>query len=97
MGRSKNHEFKYSLYGSVSVSVAFRLFLCHFVKFHQSRSPLCSFFNLQKHIRKKNKIQLDVFFRTPKKGNDAGTSAIICWHDGIMHAVIPELGHNNLI
>ena len=56
-----NLIFTYSI---VSVSVAFRLFRCHFVKFHQLHSPLCSFFNLQKHIRKKNKNQLDVFFRT---------------------------------
>ena len=27
-------------------------FRCHFVKSHQSHSPQCSLFNLQKHIRK---------------------------------------------
>ena len=46
-----------------SVSADFRLFWCHFVKSHQSHSPLCSFFNLQKHTRKKNENQRDIIFR----------------------------------
>ena len=48
-----------------SVSAAFRPFRCHFVKSHQSHSPLCSFFNLQKHIRKKNENQRDIIFSPP--------------------------------
>ena len=52
-----------------SVSAAFRLFRCHFVKSHQSHSPLCSFFNLQKHTQKKSENQLDIIFRTTLKGN----------------------------
>ena len=66
-GRSKNYEFKCSLILLFLFRSLFVSFVCHFVKFHQSHSPLCSFFNLQKHIRKKNKNQLDVFFRTPLK------------------------------
>ena len=50
-----------------SVSAAFRLFRCHFVKSHQSHSPLCSFFNLQKHTRKgrlsERKLNLFRIFR----------------------------------
>ena len=51
-GGSKNSGFKFLPFLVFSVSAAFRLFRCHFVKSHQSHSPLCSFFNLQKHTRK---------------------------------------------
>ena len=46
-----------------SVSADFRLFWCHFVKSHQLHSPLCFFFNLQKHTRKKNENQRAIIFR----------------------------------
>ena len=58
-----------------SVSAAFRLFRCHFVKSHQSHSPLCSFFNLQKHTRKKIENQLDIIFRTTLKNIHVTTVA----------------------
>ena len=45
----------------------FVFFWCHFVKSHQSHSPLCSFFNLQKHTQKKNENQRDIIFRTTLK------------------------------
>ena len=64
---SKNSEFRFLPFLVSSVSAAFRPFRCHFVKSHQSHSPLCSFFNLQKHTRKKNENQLDIIFRTPQK------------------------------
>ena len=67
-GGSKNYGFKFLAILMFSVSAAFRLFLCHFVKSHQSHSPLCSFFNLQKHTRKKNENQLDIISRTTLKG-----------------------------
>ena len=63
-GGPKNSGVKFLLVLVFSVSAAFRLFRCHFVKSHQSHSPLCSFFNLQKHTRKKNENQLDIIFRT---------------------------------
>ena len=51
-GCSKNSVFKFLPILMFLVSAAFRLLRCHFVKSHQSHSPLCSFFNLQKHTRK---------------------------------------------
>ena len=66
---SKNSGFKFLPILVFSVSAAFRLFRCHFVKSHQSHSPLCSFFNLQKHTQKKSENQLDIIFRTTLKGN----------------------------
>ena len=69
-GCSKNSEFKFLPIWVFSVSAVFRLFRCHFVKFYQSHSPLCSFFNLQKHTRKKNENQLDIIFRTSRKKNE---------------------------
>ena len=50
-GGSKNSGFKFLPILMFSISADFRLFRCHFVKSHQSHSPLCSFFNLQKHTR----------------------------------------------
>ena len=61
---SKNSGSKFLAILMFYVSAAFRPFRCHFVKSHQSHSPLCSFFNLQKHTRKKNENQRDIIFRT---------------------------------
>ena len=69
MGYSENSGIMFLPVLVFSVSVAFRPFRCHFVKSHQSHSPLCSFFNLQKHTRKKNENQLDIIFRTPQKSH----------------------------
>ena len=66
-GGSKNSGFKFLPILMFSISAAFRPFRCHFVKSHQSHSPLCSFFNLQKHTQKKNENQLDIIFRTTLK------------------------------
>ena len=66
-GGSKNSGFKFLPILMFSISADFRLFRCHFVKSHQSHSPLCSFFNLQKHTQKKNENQLDIIFRTTLK------------------------------
>ena len=66
-GRSKNSEFRFLPILVFSVSAAFRPFRSHFVKSHQSHSPLCSFFNLQKHTQKKIENQLDIIFRTSLK------------------------------
>ena len=65
LGHSISYGFKCISILLLSVPAAFRLFRCHSIKFHQSHSLLCSFFNLQKHIRKKNENHLDMFFRTP--------------------------------
>ena len=62
--RSKNSEFRFLPFLVSSVSAAFRPFRCHFVKSHQSNSPLCSFFNFQKYTQKKNENQRDIIFRT---------------------------------
>ena len=64
---SKSSGFKFLPILMFSVSAAFRLFRCHFVKSHQSHSPLCSFFNLQKYTQKKYENQLDIIFRTIHK------------------------------
>ena len=61
---SKNSEFRFFRFLVSSVSAAFRPFRCHFVKSHQSHSPLCSFFNFQKYTQKKNENQRDIIFRT---------------------------------
>ena len=61
---SKNSEFRFLPFLVSSVSAAFRPFRCHFVKSHQSHSPLCSFFNFQKYTQKKNENQRDIIFRT---------------------------------
>jgi hypothetical protein len=61
---SKNSEFRFLPFLVSSVSAAFRPFRCHFVKSHQSHSPLCSFFNFQKYTQKKNENQRDIIYRT---------------------------------
>ena len=40
-GGSKNSNFRFLPFLVFSVSAAFRLFRCHFVKSHQSHSSLC--------------------------------------------------------
>ena len=40
-GGSKNYGFKFLPVLVLSVSAVFRLLRCHFVKSHQSHSPLC--------------------------------------------------------